>query len=389
MSLPDTLRLAWQGVRTRPLRNALAALSLLIGVVTVVLVQGSSDVIATATVHRALLSGGPATTVTATLAEAPGNATPSATWRPALDRMARGATGGHAASVVAFGSVTLTAGGSPADVDLYAVSTNLRSIRPFELLRGTWFTNGPYLAPELIVNRAASGQLGTVLRGVSIAQGHAAPVLVRVQGVVDDGTDEAMVYVREVDVTTLRRAGIEPTSQGVLLTGSSEQDLRRRVAGYGAVSGQASLVSDVARTDSMAQYDDQLSTSRTLLMTIAALCLVVGALGILNIGLATVRDRSEEWAIRRALGASRAEVLAMVLVESQVVALASAVLALGIAWFTVPWALGQMSSVPVGPTPLPWRAAVVGVVASSTAALCGALVPAIRTSRTALSTLLR
>lgn len=389
MSPPDTVRLAWQGVRTRPLRNALTALSLLIGVVTIVLVQGSSDVIATATVHRALISGGPATTITATMSAGPGDARPSARWRPALDRIVQGGEGGHAASLAAYGSVTLSTASSPSDVELYAVSTNLRSIRPFEVLRGGWFTEGRYLAPELILNRAASAQLGTLRMGVAMAQGQTAPVAVRVQGVVDDGTAEATVYVRELDVAILHRAGIDPVSQGLLLTGRAEQDLRRHVADFAAVSGQQSLITDVARTDSMAQYDDQLSTSRTLLMTIAALCLVVGALGILNIGLATVRDRSEEWAIRRALGASRSEVLAMVLVESQVVALASAVLALGIAWFTVPWALGQMSSVPVGATPLPWRAALVGIAASSAAALCGALVPAIRTSRTALSTLLR
>jgi putative ABC transport system permease protein len=389
MSLPDTVRLAWQGVRTRPLRNALTALSLLIGVVTVVLVQGSSEVIATATVHRALLSGGPATTVTATLDGGPADATPSVRWRPALDRMVGGGEGGHAASVAAYGSVTLSTGGAPSDVELFAVSTNLRSIRPFEVLRGRWFSDGRYLAPEVVLNRAASAQLGAVTRGVSVTQGRSAQVAVRIQGVVDDGTDEATVYVRDLDATTLRGAGIEPASQGLLLTGGSEQDLRRHVTDFATVSGQRSLVTDVARTDSMAQYDDQLSTSRTLLLTIAGLCLVVGALGILNIGLATMRDRSEEWAIRRALGASRAEVLAMVLVESQVVALASAFLALGIAWFTVPWVLGQMSAVPVGPTPLPWRAAVVGVMASSTAALSGALAPAIRTSRTALSTLLR
>ena len=57
--------------------------------------------------------------------------------------MANSGDGGHAASVAAYGSVTLLTDGGPVDVDLYAVSTNRRSIRPFEVIRGGWFTDGP------------------------------------------------------------------------------------------------------------------------------------------------------------------------------------------------------------------------------------------------------
>ncbi|WP_347350316.1 ABC transporter permease [Intrasporangium sp.] len=380
--------MAGQGVRTRPLRNGLTALSLLIGVLTVVLVQGSSEVIASATVHRALLAQGPATTVRVSLEVTPGDPDPTRWWRPTLARTVR-ATGGRVVSVAAYGPAKLTTGDGPMDVETVAISTDLRGVRPLEVLRGRWFTEAPYLVPEVLLNRRAGSRLvaGEV---VTIGAGAGtAPVRARVRGVVEDGTDVATVYVRDRDRDLLSRAGMAPTSQAVLLTGGDERVLRGRVADLAAVAGRQSSVADVARNDTMTTFEDQLRTSRSLLLSIAALSLLVGTLGILNIGLATLRDRSEEWAIRRALGASRAHVLALVLVESQVVALAAAAVALVSAWFLVPWALGRMSDVSVAPVPLPWRAAALGVLASSSAAFIGAVAPALRTSRIALSSLLR
>jgi putative ABC transport system permease protein len=283
-------------------------------------------------------------------------------------------------------------GTAPVDVDLHAVSTNVRSIRPFETTGGRWFSEGPYVAPELVVNRAAAEVVPSwEVPGELVLGDREHRVRVRLRGAVEDGIESPTAYVRESDAPQLLAAGLQPSLQSVSVTvpGESEQQLRSRISNLTALLGAASQLSDVGRTDSLSQFEDQLSTSRGLLMTIAALSLLIGALGILNIGLATLRDRSEEWAVRRALGASRRQVLVMVLVESQLVALSAAVLALGIAAATVPWTLQQLSAVPLGQAPLPWRAAALGMVASSLAAFAGAVAPAVRTSRTALSTLLR
>jgi len=53
-----------------------------------------------------------------------------------------------------------------------------------------------------------------------------------------------------------------------------------------------------------------------LLLAIATISLLVGGIGIMNIMLATVTERTREIGIRRALGAKRADIVQQFLIES-------------------------------------------------------------------------
>jgi putative ABC transport system permease protein len=74
---------------------------------------------------------------------------------------------------------------------------------------------------------------------------------------------------------------------------------------------------------------EQARTTRIMFMIfmgmIAAISLLVGGIGIMNIMLATVTERTREIGIRRALGARRSDVLRQFLVESIVLAIVGAV----------------------------------------------------------------
>jgi putative ABC transport system permease protein len=73
---------------------------------------------------------------------------------------------------------------------------------------------------------------------------------------------------------------------------------------------------------------EQAKTTRIMFMVfmgmIAAISLLVGGIGIMNIMLATVTERTREIGIRRALGARRRDILRQFLVESIVLAVVGA-----------------------------------------------------------------
>lgn len=70
-----------------------------------------------------------------------------------------------------------------------------------------------------------------------------------------------------------------------------------------------------------------------MLMGIAAISLVVGGIGIMNIMLVAVIERTREIGIRKALGAKRISIMQQFLIESAVVSSLGGVVGIGIGYF--------------------------------------------------------
>src|SRR5947209_8877686 len=70
--------------------------------------------------------------------------------------------------------------------------------------------------------------------------------------------------------------------------------------------------------DRLKQAEDARDRYIVLLVIIASISLVVGGIGIMNIMLATVTERTREIGIRRALGAKRRDITIQFLIESVV-----------------------------------------------------------------------
>lgn len=113
------------------------------------------------------------------------------------------------------------------------------------------------------------------------------------------------------------------------------------------------------------------------LAAVAGISLVTGALGLLNIALASVTQRTREFGLRRAFGATRSDIFAMVLLESLAVTATAGVVgaAIGVATsLVIPALLG----LPLGTsaTPVPLGATVVGIAVSILVGLFAGFVPA-------------
>ena len=87
----------------------------------------------------------------------------------------------------------------------------------------------------------------------------------------------------------------------------------------------------------------------TLLVVIAGISLLVGGIGIMNIMLATVTERTREIGIRRALGAKRADIIQQFLIETIVLTSVGGLLGVGLGvctswiWQGIRWTVNTMS----------------------------------------------
>ena len=90
---------------------------------------------------------------------------------------------------------------------------------------------------------------------------------------------------------------------------------------------------------------EQARTTRLMFIVfmglIAAISLVVGGIGIMNIMLATVTERTREIGIRRALGAKRAHIIWQFLVETVVLSIVGAAVGV-LVGLSCPWVMTQV-----------------------------------------------
>lgn len=128
--------------------------------------------------------------------------------------------------------------------------------------------------------------------------------------------------------------------------------------------------------------EEQLGTISNVIMIIGGIIVFLGALGLLNVAIVTVRQRVREIGIRRAVGASAARVFFAVFMESVVATFVAGVIGVGIAVVVVRFLPLEALGVTLSDTPaFPAGAAIAGVaISTSIGALCG-IIPALAAVR--------
>ncbi len=137
-------------------------------------------------------------------------------------------------------------------------------------------------------------------------------------------------------------------------------DVKRTAEIVGAALASHERMEDIALVVPL-ELLEQARTTRAMFMLfmgmIAAISLLVGGIGIMNIMLATVTERTREIGIRRALGAKRKDIIRQFLVETSVLSLAGGLtgilfgLLCGPAvtwarWLAMQWFPAQMQGLP-------------------------------------------
>ncbi len=100
-----------------------------------------------------------------------------------------------------------------------------------------------------------------------------------------------------------------------------------------------------SQTELITQAEESTKTFRTLLVGIAAISLLVGGIGIMNIMLVSVMERIKEIGIRKSLGATRKDILLQFLTESVIVCLLGGVLGI-VAGFFLAKVVSNLAQIP-------------------------------------------
>jgi putative ABC transport system permease protein len=216
----------------------------------------------------------------------------------------------------------------------------------------------------------------------------------RIIGVVDDGAENPTAYARADEILNwLPAASLTDTFNGGLqvLMQPDATAVRRVLTSRLVAAGMPPDQINVQTIDSRKSIERSLAITRWIFFGVAGLVLLIGVAGILNVGLATVGERVEEFALRRAVGTPRLLLASIVLAETLVTGLLTAGAAIGAAALglrAVGSVLGtrEPSLANIG---FPWQAAVAGIVAGVAAGILGGLVPAIRAARIPIASVMR
>ncbi|SDC62214.1 ABC transporter permease [Actinokineospora iranica] len=285
--------------------------------------------------------------------------------------------------------------GKAIELQIVGLTGDIRPFRPFYAEAGRWldFSGEPSLSPGLVLNREAAKGFGQYrvpaemrITGASV---NSTP---RILGVVHDGQSRPVAYVRadELDNWLPAANGNSGASSHLYLSPSAtrlEQTLNGRLAAAGVPMEQS--YRDVV--NSKERIGGQLALMRLIFLGMAALVLLIGVAGILNVGLATVGERIEEFALRRAVGTPRLLLAGIVLAETLIIGLltAAAAVGVGVAGLEAAELLFGSREPMLQGVQFPWQAGVAGVIAGLVAGVLGGLLPAIRAARIPIATVMR
>jgi putative ABC transport system permease protein len=115
----------------------------------------------------------------------------------------------------------------------------------------------------------------------------------------------------------------------------------------------------------------------TILLLVAVLMLLVSGVGIMNIMLATVSARTHEIGVRKAVGATKAEILAQFLAEAVLISLSGGLLGIAIG-MALPISLRILTNYRV---PISGLSVVIAVLVSSLIGVMFGTMPAARAAR--------
>jgi len=275
------------------------------------------------------------------------------------------------------------------DVSTDLVSVPYGEMHRIELLSGNWFTDADAsrLAPALVVNewfwdRIGSPDLRTHPTVTLLGEMDVTAVIVGVTPT-PSFVEYPSMYMLADQARQVQGGAGDDASGGaqyeVWVPPAEAQALQDRLTAD--ISAQLGDGVDVGvyRNDYAEQSAEALGQVRLIVAGIAVLVLLLGALGLINIALVTVRSRIREIGIRRTFGATASRVFFAVMMESVVATVFAGIVGVMLAVLIVKNPItedfvGQgISDLP----PFPVDAAVTGLLAATAVGALAGLLPAL------------
>ncbi|MCE7011357.1 ABC transporter permease [Kibdelosporangium philippinense] len=287
--------------------------------------------------------------------------------------------------------------GKAIELRIVALTGDIRTFRAFKHESGQWldFTTEPSLAPRIVLNKeAAKGFERYRVPAQMHIDGGTADATPQIIGVVNDGDPYSpTAYVRADELLNWLPVNALSGNDGQMsiFMAPEATALQETLKARLIASGMKADEMHINTVKSRERVEDQLALMRLIFLGMAGLVLLIGTAGILNVGLATVGERVEEFALRRAVGTPRILLAGIVLAETLLVGLMTAAAAIGAGALGLKVGAsmfgGRFPS--LGDLTFPWQAGVAGVIAGLIAGLLGGLIPAIRAARIPIATVMR
>lgn len=352
MTWLETLRTAYDALRTRRLRSALTMLGILIGIAAVMLTVGlgqgaqkqvtdqinrlgSNLLIVTpgSSTSASGVRGGRGSATTLTMDDAAMLADPGVA--PDIARVAP----------VSGGSLSLVAGTTTWTSNVVATTPDWLAVRARTVSLGRFFTADELASesPVVVLGTTTVTQLlgGAAAVGQTITIGGQNVTVIGVlntEGSTTGGDQDDLVIMPQSTYAARLSTSANPRSVSTIYI--EAKDSTSLSAAYQEATnallsahGVTLTSQDFTVSSQQALVDTATSTTRiltVLLSSIAAISLLVGGIGVMNIMLVSVTERIREIGLRKALGATPRIILRQFLVEASLLGLVGGLAGLGL-----------------------------------------------------------
>jgi putative ABC transport system permease protein len=325
MSVVELLRLALSRLRTSRMRAALTMLGVIIGVASVVALVGVGQGTTTNITNRLSSLGTNLLTISPT--GGPNGASTTLTLEDASAIAELDTISGVAPEVST--SLTVTAGDTSTDTTIVGTTAAYATVRAYDVWQGSFLSDvavdqslrvavlGATTADDLGLT---ADDLGTEVSIAGIPFTVVGILQPKGGATFQDPDDQVMVPVGTVQKyfvggDSVRTIGVSvaPTANMTATNAEITALLRGRHELAAADTADFSIFD---QTQLLAAASSISGTLTLLLGGIASISLVVGGIGIMNIMLVSVRERTREIGIRKAIGARGRDILAQFLVEA-------------------------------------------------------------------------
>lgn len=316
-----------EGLATRPVRSALILLGTMLGVGSFVTVLGLTST-ANAQISETF-NAQSATEVTINFSEV---ALVNRFTEEAEERIGK-IQGSRSVGIYQGLGLDVTArpSGIPGDVPpvvrLTAVSAGFFDVADPRLLEGRLFDRFLERQPVAVVGERAARALGvTTLNGEPAVYINGQPF--RIVGLIASGSRVSAMASGVVIPLPYARTKLRDSSPEAMTVvtdvGAGEQ-----------VAAQAPIALDPYHSKDVVAYYPPRATAlkqsvsdqmRLLFLALAGVCMVIGSIGIINVNLMAIIERTSEIGLRRSLGATRTHVVSQILVEASLLGAAGGAL---------------------------------------------------------------